>query len=352
MKTAGVKAPPLRAVLTVENVSKWFGETRAVEDLSLTVRQGELLALLGPSGCGKTTTLRLIAGFERPNEGTIALGDRVVASRTAWVPPDRRGMGMVFQDYALFPNLTVAGNVSFGLPKGTDQARRVGEVLSLAGLTGMEGRYPHELSGGQQQRVALARALAPRPLIVLLDEPFSNLDADLRAQTRREVRHILKKEGATAILVTHDQEEAFVLADTVAVLNEGHVEQIGTPEEVYHVPATRFAARFVGLADFLSGEMDGLRVVTELGVFTAQGLPFKGRVEVLIRPDDVDYRPDPSGDAVITEREFWGSENRYTIRLPSGRTLRSSQPSTLVHPIGERVRAIVRLTHVVTFPRA
>ncbi len=218
--------------------------------------EGEILALLGPSGCGKTTTLRLIAGLESPDAGTITLRGQVVAGPGRAVPPEERGIGIVFQDYALFPHLTVADNVGFGAGAGGATGAASSTVLDLVGLGGFGPRYPHELSGGQQQRVALARALAPAPALMLLDEPFSNLDADLRAQMRDEVERILRTSGTTAVFVTHDQEEAFTLADRVGVLQAGRIEQLAPPQELYHRPATRFVAAFVGAADFLPGTGD------------------------------------------------------------------------------------------------
>ncbi len=342
-----------QAVVEIKGVSKAFGPVAAVRQFSLDVCHGELLAILGPSGCGKTTLLRLIAGFERPMEGEIALNGRIVSSATTWTPPEKRGIGMVFQDFAVFPHMTVSENVAFGLSKLDQQAkaRRLREVLDLVGMREMALRYPYQLSGGQQQRVALARALAPNPVVILMDEPFSNLDADLRSQMRREVHGILKQAGATAVLVTHDQEEAMLLADRVAVMNAGRLDQVGTPEEVYHKPSTRFAARFVGLADFLPATLKGNRVQTELGLFTCQSPISEGEVDLMVRPDDVHVVPERNGDAEVVGREFRGSENIYTLKLPSGRTIRSSQPSTLVYAVGQRVQAVATLDHVVVFPR-
>ncbi len=256
-------------LLLLDRVSKRFGpaDPPAVDGLSLRVAEGEILALLGPSGCGKTTTLRLIAGLESPDAGTITLRGQVVAGPGRAVPPEERGIGIVFQDYALFPHLTVADNVAFGLPRDGATGARVEPVLDLVGLGGFGARYPHELSGGQQQRVALARALAPAPALMLLDEPFSNLDADLRAQMRDEVERILRTSGTTAVFVTHDQEEAFTLADRVGVLQAGRIEQLAPPQELYHRPATRFVAAFVGAADFLPGLVTAEGIVTEVGTF-------------------------------------------------------------------------------------
>ena len=345
------------AQLSLARVTKRYaaGGPAAVEDLSLTVGHGEILALLGPSGCGKTTTLSLIAGFETPDTGAIAIGGRVVASArgTTMLPPESRSVGVVFQDYALFPHLTIADNVGFGLDRMPRPARagRVREVLELVGLGALGGRYPHELSGGQQQRVAVARAVAPAPAVILLDEPFSNLDADLRAQMRDEVEKILRATRTTAVFVTHDQEEAFTIADKVGVLNAGRLEQTGPPETIYHHPASPFVAEFVGAADFLAGIVTSEGIVTEIGVFanTEQREPGE-KVRVMIRPDDVTFVPRPDGEAVILRRYFRGSENLYCLALPSGNQVHSSQPSAATFAPGTRVRPEAHVLHVVTFP--
>jgi iron(III) transport system ATP-binding protein len=339
-------------LLVLDRVSKRFEPdlSPAVDGLSLRVAEGEILALLGPSGCGKTTTLRLIAGLETPDSGTITLRGRSVAGPGHAVPPEERGVGIVFQDYALFPHLTVGDNVGFGLARAA-RRDRVAEVIDLVGLGGLAARYPHELSGGQQQRVALARALAPAPAVMLLDEPFSNLDADLRAQMRDEVERILRSSATTAIFVTHDQEEAFTLADRVGVLRAGSVEQLATPSQIYHRPATRFVASFVGAADFLPGVVSGLGIVTEVGTFAnVEQLALGGRVDVMIRPDDITFVPETDGAGTITRRYFRGSETVYCIRLPSGHRVHSSQPSASILPAGMRVRVTSHVLHVVAFP--
>jgi len=345
------------ALVHLEHVTKRFGADRppATDGLSFTVESGRILALLGPSGCGKTTTLRLIAGFETPDQGRIAIAGRTVADadRGIHVEPEARGVGVVFQDYALFPHLTIAQNVGFGLERTSRSERRarVAQVLDLVGLTDFAERYPHELSGGQQQRVAVARALAPAPTLILLDEPFSNLDADLRAQMRDEVEKILRATGTTAIFVTHDQEEAFTIADQVGVLDQGRLEQVGAPEVIYHNPATPFVAEFVGAADFLPGLVSREGIVTEIGVFgNLNGRALGSRVRVMIRPDDVTFVPDAAGEAVIVRRYFRGSENLYCLDLPSGHRVHSSQPSSAAFPNGLRVRPEAHVLHVVTFP--
>jgi iron(III) transport system ATP-binding protein len=324
----------------------------AVDDLSLTVMRGEIVALVGPSGCGKTTTLRLVAGFERPDGGEIRIAGALVASTTAFVPPERRQVGVVFQDFALFPHLTVGGNVGFGVRAGAERAARVHEMLGLVGLAGFADRYPHQLSGGQQQRVAVARALAPAPALLLFDEPFSNLDADLRAQVRADVQAALRATGSTALFVTHDQEEALELGDRVGVMSAGRIQQIGTPDEIYHRPVNRFVAEFLGAAALLPGVVTADGIQTELGLVSRpEGATQGAAVEVLVRPDDVRVTPASSGTGVLVDRIFRGSEVRYTVQLPSGLELPCSQPSTTTTPVGTRVEVAIELHHVVAFAR-
>ena len=344
-------------LLELDQVTKRFVGDRppATDRLSFTLERGSVLALLGPSGCGKTTTLRLIAGFETPDQGRIAIAGQTVAdaARGIHVAPEKRGVGVVFQDYALFPHLTVGQNVGFGLERASrsDRRARVAQVLGLVGLTEFTDRYPHELSGGQQQRVAVARALAPAPTLILLDEPFSNLDTDLRSQMRDEVEKILRATGTTAIFVTHDQEEAFTIADQVGVLSQGRLEQLGPPETIYHHPSTPFVAEFVGAADFLPGVVTAEGVATEIGLFDGPDGRRQGeRVRVMIRPDDVTFVPDDAGEAVIVRRYFRGSETLYCLSLPSGHRVHSSQPSSATFPMGLRVRPRAHVLHVVTFP--
>jgi iron(III) transport system ATP-binding protein len=322
-------------MIRLERVSKRFGSVRAVDGASLEVERGEFVALLGPSGCGKTTLLRLIAGFEAPDDGAVVIGEKVVAG-TAWVPPERRHVGMVFQDYALFPHLTVARNVGYGLARSRRDTR-VRDALELVGLAGLGDRYPHELSGGQQQRVALARALAPEPSVVLLDEPWSNIDPVLRSSMRDDLAAILRAAGVTVLLVTHEQEEAFSLADRVALMRDGAVVQVGAPEEIYYDPATRWAGEFVGAANVLPGTLaDGL-VETLVGRFPAPNGDEPGAVQVLVRPELLQLAVDSEGEGEVVCREFRGHDVFYRVRLPDGTTVCSQRPSNESIPLGARV---------------
>ncbi|MET0939097.1 MAG: ABC transporter ATP-binding protein, partial [Gaiellaceae bacterium] len=295
------------SMIHAERVSKRFGTTPAVVDASLCADRGEFVALLGPSGCGKTTFLRLIAGFEAPDAGEVDVAGRRVAGNGTWVPPEKRRVGMMFQDYALFPHLTVAANIGFGVDRSRRSAR-VREVSACVGLDGLEQRYPHELSGGQQQRVALARALAPEPELVLLDEPWSNVDPSLRASLRDEIVALLRTLEVTTVLVTHDREEAFSIADRIALMRDGTVVQEGSPEALYLSPASRWAAEFVGAGNFVPGLVHDGRVDTPLGVFPANGASGARTVEVLVRPELVELQPDPTGKAEVVGREFRGHD--------------------------------------------
>jgi iron(III) transport system ATP-binding protein len=333
-------------------LSKSFERFRAVEGLDLALHRGEILALLGPSGCGKSTTLRLVAGFETPDEGRVEIGGRLVAGPGICLPPEKRSVGMVFQSYALFPHLTVAQNVVYGVRQAKARAGRVQEVLALVGLSGLEARMPHELSGGQQQRVALARALAPRPEVLLLDEPFSNLDAGRRGQVRHEVREILKVSGTTALFVTHDQEEALAMGDRVGILYDGRLEQVGTPQEVFQAPATRFVAEFLGIPDFLPARVTQQGLETELGLahsHAAVHLPLGTGVDVLVRPDDLALRQDPEGGARIARCVFRGMDYLYHVLLPSGREVRCLGPHTDCYAPGTPVRVELTPGHTLTW---
>jgi iron(III) transport system ATP-binding protein len=313
---------PNSLAIRCHSLTKAYGQVPAVCGVSLDVSEGRFLALLGPSGCGKTTMLRLIAGFETPDQGTIEVGGRGVAGPGVVVPPERRRVGMVFQEYALFPHLTVEENTAFGLKGQSNREQRVHEVLRLVGLEGVKHRLPHALSGGQQQRVALARALAPDPGVILLDEPFSNLDAALRQRVRTEVRHILREAGVTAIFVTHDQEEAFSLADDVAVMMDGRIVQIGTPERLYRRPETHIIATFLGEANFLPGQAKGLSVTCELGELTLHQ-PCEGDVEVMFRPEDLVMTADDGGAGQIVDRDYYGHDQILKIAFDSGTHLKS-----------------------------
>ena len=322
----------------------------AVDDVSFDVPAGQILALLGPSGCGKTTTLRLVAGFERLDEGTITIGAETVAAPGRHVPPERRQIGMVFQDYAIFPHLSVGENVAFGLGGGRrERAVRQETLLDFVGLTGLGERMPHELSGGQQQRVALARALAPGPRALLLDEPFSNLDAALRADVRAEVRALLRQTRTTTLFVTHDQEEALFLGDRVAVMRAGRIEQSGTPESVFLRPKTRFVAAFLGQTDFLEGTVVRGGVESTMGkLLLRPEVPAGSRVAVALRPDAVNVAPaaPDEANARIVSRQFLGIAYLYRLVLRDGSTLHSWQPHSVNLREGESVRATLAEGHV------
>ncbi len=322
----------------VEGVEKSFGGTRAVAGVDIDVQPAELVSVLGPSGCGKTTLLRLIAGFERPDAGTISVAGVRVAGPDCWEPPERRRIGMVFQDYALFPHLRVRDNVAFGLARrdGEERQRLTTRTLELVGLQHKADRYPHELSGGERQRVALARALAPEPAIVLLDEPFSNLDATLRGDLRREVELILRDAAATALLVTHDQEEALALGDRLAVMRQGQLVQVGRPEEVYARPAERWTAQFVGDVNVLAGIAHGRGVKTELGTVDLSE-PADGPVHVAVRPEQLELLGSHPANAEVVDREFRGHDVLYRLRHEGGRTLLVQLPSLELFEVGARV---------------
>ncbi len=339
--------------LDVRNLVKQFHGSghSAVNDISFELHEDEILALVGPSGCGKTTTLRLIAGLERLDSGLVRLNDRIVASDSVFIPPEQRGVGMVFQDHALFPHMTVFENVAFGLrgQKGSDIKTTVGEMLHLVGLLQLSKRYPHELSGGERQRVALARALAPRPVLLLMDEPFSSLDADLRAEVREHVRNILKSMRATVIFVTHDQDEAMFMGDRLAVLNKGELEQIGTPEEIFHESNTRFVAEFMGDSDFLKGAVAAGGIQTEIGLLKqVVDLPLSTPVEIALRADDIDFEIDGSGNSLIIGRFFRGAFNLYRLRLNSGQVLHAFSDHTKILQVGARVQARIIAEHPLT----
>jgi iron(III) transport system ATP-binding protein len=333
-------------IVRCRGVRKAFGPTQALDGFDLDVRAGELLVLLGPSGCGKSTALRAIAGLERPDTGSIELAGVEVAG-SGWVPPERRRIGMVFQDWALFPHLDVRRNVGFGIPAGPSRNERIDEVLRLVRLEGLEDRMPHELSGGQQQRVAIARALAPSPDVLLLDEPFSNLDAQLRAEVRAEVRALHRRTGTTAVYVTHDQEEALSLADRVAVMTQGRVLQTGTPHEIYAAPSSATVAALIGQSNLFDATVSGGIAATILGPIPAPGQP-DGPVRVLLRPETVVFEPDPLGDARVRRVEFYGHDQMVRAQLTNGATIEARLMGA--HPeLVEDATVHVALTDVPTF---
>ncbi|MDZ8107828.1 MAG: ABC transporter ATP-binding protein [Nostoc sp. DedQUE12a] len=342
-----------QVILQLHNVTKQFAENAfpAVDNVSLTLQQGDILGLLGPSGCGKTTLLRLIAGFEHLQTGEIKIGERIVCNTSTCIPAEQRDVGIVFQDYALFPHLNVAENVGFGLKHSPKQQikKRVAEVLALVRLEGLEKRYPYELSGGQQQRVALARALAPQPQLMLLDEPLSNLDIQVRLRLREEVRDILKAAGTSAIFVTHDQEEALAISDIVGVMRQGNLEQLGTPEEIYTYPASRFVAEFVTQANFLPGHRQGNLWKTEIGNFELAANHTEDAGEIMIRQEDFILKPANDAPVVVRTRRFLGREYQYCLQTPSGKELHARTLADVALPVGTRVELSIASENLKVF---
>ncbi|MEF8800802.1 MAG: ABC transporter ATP-binding protein [Halolamina sp.] len=346
-------------VLELEDVVKQFGSETAVEGVDLSVREGELLTLLGPSGCGKTTTLRAIAGLEEPTAGTVSVAGVVVAGDGPTVPPEQRDVGMVFQEFALFPHLTVAENIAFGLENPDSDAadERVAELLDLVGLDGYGDRSPGDLSGGQRQRVALARSLAPEPDVLLLDEPFSNLDVRLRVEMREEVTRILDEAGVTAVSVTHDQEEALSISDRVAVMHDGHVEQVGTPAQLFEQPKSRFVASFLGQASFLPGRVGEETVETDIGSYSRALLKgisdeYAGvTVDVLVRPDDLRLTPvgEAEADGTVIRRQYTGPSFVYHVELTDGTVVRCLHNHAEVFETGEPVRVRLVADHTLAW---
>lgn len=340
-------------LLRVEGVCAAYQGTPVLERLSFEIPAGRIGCLLGASGSGKTTALRIIAGLEPVSAGQVIVGHRVLSDRSGRVAPERRGVGMVFQDFALLPHLSAIDNLRFGLHRlsSRDRDLRAREVLAAVGLAGLGERYPHQLSGGQQQRVALARALAPRPALLLLDEPFASLDLELRETLGQELRELLLAEGTTALLVTHSQHEAFALADLVGVLDGGRLRQWDTPYNLYHRPADRVVANFVGEGVFLPGERHGDgTLTTELGRFTASTPGTPGPVEVLVRPDDL--LPDDASPlrARVRRKVFRGSDTLYTLSLDSGAEVLARMPSHYDHRLGDDLGLRPELAHVIAFP--
>jgi iron(III) transport system ATP-binding protein len=349
-------------ILRLENLCKQFGTSSisALNDVNLSLERGDLLGLLGPSGCGKTTLLRIIAGFEKPSQGTVEIGGKLVNSNVFCCPPEQRNTGMVFQDYALFPHLTVAENVAFGLRNKKDRSfsnkqikEKVSEILGLVSLGGLEKRYPHELSGGQQQRVALARALAPEPALILLDEPLSNLDLQVRIRLREEIRHILKAAGTSAIFVTHDREEALAISDKIGVMRQGRLEQLGTPEDIYTKPRSRFVAEFVTQANFLPAYRKGNFWKTEIGELEIKNSAIADACddgELMLRQEDLTLNPDDRATVVVKERQFLGREYRYCLETASGKRLHALTNANTPVAVGTKVNLSFPSFAVKIFP--
>jgi iron(III) transport system ATP-binding protein len=344
--------------IDVVEAVKRFGDVEVLKQVSIDVAPGEIVALLGPSGCGKTTLLRSIAGLERLDAGSIAIGGVAVTAPTVHVRPEQRRIGMVFQDWALFPHLTVAQNVGYGLSREERRGDRIAQSLDLVGLGGLGDRSPATLSGGQQQRVALARALAPQPTALLLDEPFSNLDTSLRVQVRGEVHRLLAELGVTTVFVTHDQEEAFVLGDRVAVMHEGRIEQLERPAEIYANPASRWVASFVGEANLIRAEAAGDRASSAIGPLELQSAHV-GPVDVLVRPEDLvlaglepngSTSPDGSGTATVQLVEYYGHDHVSVVELDDGTSLRSRGPGAPSYRRGQRVRVNSAAVSAPAFP--
>jgi iron(III) transport system ATP-binding protein len=350
-------------VLELNALSHRYGAHVTFSQLNLSLASGTVCCLLGPSGCGKTTVLRCIGGFEPATEGEVRIDGVLMSSRSTLVPPERRRIGMVFQDYALFPHLTVLGNVEFGVARKPQARARALQLLDTVGLASAAARYPHELSGGQQQRVALARALAPQPRLLLLDEPFSNLDVDLREQLATEVRAILKASGTTAVFVTHDQNEAFALADEIAVMHNGKIQQVAQAYELYHRPNSRFVADFIGQGVFVNGTVLSPQCLQlEIGqVTTQEPICFAGtttpcvvgqHIQVLMRPDDVLHDDASPLLATVQHKAFRGADILYTLQLASGARVLALVPSHHNHALQEAIGIRMEMDHVIAFPDA
>ena len=342
-------------MLEINNLAILFDGKTIISDISLRLEQGRIGCLLGPSGCGKTTLLRTIAGFEQPRRGEVRVSGRCFSSPSLLVPVEQRGVGMVFQDFALFPHLAVRDNIAFGLQEQSGEARRarVDEVVGMLAIAEFQHMYPHQLSGGQQQRVAIARALAPRPGMLLLDEPFSNMDIELREQIARELRMILKQDGMTTILVTHNQLEAFAMADEIGVIRDGMLLQWDTAFNLYHRPIGPDVADFIGEGVFLDGTvLSTTEVATELGVLSGSiphGMAPQAQVSVLVRPDDIIHDDNSRQTATVRDKVFRGAEFLYTLTLPSGARILSLVPSHHDHARGEKIGIRPEIDHLVVF---
>lgn len=324
-----------RPAISATDISVRFGDVVAVDTFTLDVEEGSLVVLVGPSGCGKTTALRAIAGFEKPTSGIISIRGNVVFDDNTMTAPERRSVGMVFQEYALFPHISVAENVGYGV-RGSDRVERVSEVLRLVGLEDHDDRFPHELSGGEQQRVALARALAPEPDVVLLDEPFSSLDAPQRERMRRDLRKILKAARVTAVFVTHDQAEALAIADVIAVMRDGRIRQVGTPDEVYAAPVSPWVAKFLGDAMIIDGVVSDGFVPTALGSVPTH-IPDGAQAQVMIRPEWILPTAAADGAGLVIDREFYGHDQRVEIRLSEGQVIDALVPTRNAIHVGDMV---------------
>ncbi|MEX2352969.1 MAG: ABC transporter ATP-binding protein [Gammaproteobacteria bacterium] len=342
--------------LELENISISIDGQPIIRDISLKIAEGDIGCLLGASGCGKTTLLRSIAGFQKTSDGVIRIGGKTVSDNRIYLPPEKRQVGMVFQDFALFPHLDVSDNIGFGLQHMSKQAKeaRTAEVAAMLAIQDLLEHYPHQLSGGQQQRVALARAMAPRPGILLLDEPFSSMDIELREQIAREVRYVLKQDGITAILVSHNQYEAFAMADRVGVIREGSLQQWDSAFNLYHRPANPYVADFVGEGIFLKGRVtDEMHVLTDIGMVNSDhphGFEKDSSVSVLIRPDDVIYAENSDIQAKVLEKAFRGAEFLYTLGLENGTKVLCLVPSHHNHGLGDKIGIKLVLEHLVVFP--